>query len=208
MKIYYIAGHGAGDPGAVGNGHQEQERVRALGNRLKQLGGDNVLLSDFNRDYYADNGITSLNINPDEYAILEGHMDAASASARGAHVIINSIYEPDDYDNALASSISNILPGRADKIVKRSDLANPKRAANKGYNYRLLEMGFITNQTDVQIFNSRMDDICRAILSSFGISAPAPAPTPPASDNTEKNKVIAEKLKHIESDVSAIKGLL
>ena len=60
--IFVIAGHGAGDPGAVGNGYQEAERVRALANRIKALGGDNVTLGDTSRNWYADKGISSLNI--------------------------------------------------------------------------------------------------------------------------------------------------
>lgn len=37
MKLYIIAGHGAGDPGACANGYQEAERVRALAKRIKAL---------------------------------------------------------------------------------------------------------------------------------------------------------------------------
>ena len=48
-KLFIIAGHGAGDPGAVGNGYNEAERVRALANRIKVLGGNNVMLGDTNR---------------------------------------------------------------------------------------------------------------------------------------------------------------
>ena len=167
-KLFYIAGHGAGDPGATGNNYQEAERVRALGNRVKAIGGDNVILGDFNRNYYADNGISTLNI-PKDYCILEAHMDAGQASARGGHVIINSGFTADKYDSALAAMLSSILPGRANMIVGRNDLANPNRAAARGYNYRLVEFGFITNSEDVRIFNSRMDDIACGILNAFGI---------------------------------------
>ena len=66
--------------------------------------------------------------------------------------------------------ISSIFPGRSQIVVGRTDLANPKRAAAKGYPYRLMECGFITNATDVKIFNSRMDDIARGILQAFGLS--------------------------------------
>lgn len=172
--LFVIAGHGAGDPGAVGNGYQEAERVRALANRIKALGGDNVTLGDTSRNWYADKGISSLNI-PKDWCIIELHMDSASASARGGHVIIKSGYTADVYDTALANFIGGILPGRAQLIVGRSNLANPNRAAAKGYNYRLVEFGFITNATDVSIFNNRMDDIARGVLSAFGISSGAPA---------------------------------
>lgn len=169
MKIFYIAGHGAGDKGACGNGFQEQERVRTLGKRLKELGGDNVLLSDFNRNYYRDNGISKLTLNTKEYAILEGHMNWGAAGARGANVHINGAFSADKYDKYLADHLAEMFPGRADKIVKRNDLANPKRAAAKGYNYRLVEFGFISDLGDVNTFKHRMDDICKIILAAFGL---------------------------------------
>ena len=169
-SIFVIAGHGAGDPGACGNGYSEAERVRALAERIGALGGNDVLLGDMSRDYYADNGIGRLGIST-EYQIVELHMDSSGADARGGHVVINGYYPPDEYDIALAECISGIFPGRADTIVGRTDLANPNRAAAKGYGYRLIECGFISNAEDVDIFNSRMDDIARGILRCFGIAA-------------------------------------
>lgn len=192
--IFIIAGHGDGDPGASGNGYKEYERVRALAKRIKAYGGDNVTVGDTNRDWYKDNLISSLNISKN-WQIVELHMDGASASsARGGHVIINSGYDPDKYDKALAEFISDILPGRSSTIVKRSDLANPKRAAAKGYPYRLLECGFITNAQDVKIFNGRMDDIAKGVLSVFGIKASGsaagtskPAESKPAASTGKKS---------------------
>lgn len=168
--IFVIAGHGAGDSGATGGGYTEAERVRALASKIGQYGGSNVTIGDTSRNWYADNGISSLNI-PKDWQIIELHMDSASASARGGHVIINSTFEPDDYDNALANFISKKFPGRSQSIVKRSDLANPKRAATKGYPYRLVECGFISNATDREIFNSDIDEIAKGILSAFGITS-------------------------------------
>lgn len=185
-KLFVICGHGAGDSGACGNGYQEQERVRALGRRIKELGGDNVLLGDTSRNYYADNGISSLSISKD-YQIIELHMDSSDSSQpHGAHVIIWHEFNADTYDNKLADFLSGLFPGRADKLVKRGNLANPARAASRGYGYRLVECGFISNAADVSIFNSNIDAIARGILSCFGIGAgnnedtptPAPAPTP------------------------------
>lgn len=195
-KLFVIAGHGAGDSGASANGYTEAERVRALANKLKELGGDNVELGDLNRNYYADNGISSLNL-PKGTQVVELHLDSASQSARGGHVIINSTFEPDEYDKKLANNIANIFPGRSNTIVKRSDLANPKRAAAKGISYRLLEVCFISNPSDIAKFNSSLDEVARAILSAFDIPvvgtsthAPAPSPspsTPPSGGSTQSN---------------------
>ena len=204
--IFIIAGHGDGDPGASGNGYKEYERVRALAKKIKAYGGDNVTVGDTSRDWYKDNLISSLNISKD-WQIVELHMDGASASsARGGHVIINSGYDPDKYDKALAEFISDILPGRSSTIVKRSDLANPKRAAAKGYPYRLLECGFITNAQDVKIFNGRMDDIAKGILSAFGIKASGsavgtskPAESKPAA-STSKPAASESKTEQLKVD--------
>lgn len=174
--IFVIAGHGAGDPGASGNGYTEAERVRALAAKIKAYGGDAVTVGDTSRNWYADNGISTLSISK-SWQIIELHMDSASASARGGHVIINSGFEPDKYDTALAAFISGILPGRAQTIVKRNDLANPKRAAAKGYPYRLLECGFISNTQDVKIFNEKTDEIAKGILNVFGIGISASGST-------------------------------
>lgn len=175
--LFVIAGHGAGDPGACANGFSEAERVRALATRIKALGGDRVTLGDFNRDYYADNGISSLDI-PDDWQITELHMDSAAEGAKGGHVIIKAGFTPDQYDDALASFIGGILPGRSNLIVGRDDLANPNRAAARGYSYRLVEVGFITNIGDLTIFNDQMDDIARGILEVFGIKSNVEPPKP------------------------------
>ena len=166
--VFLICGHGAGDSGAVGNGYQEQERVRALGARIKALGGDYVTLADTSKNWYKTAGINTLTI-PKDWQILELHMDSGASSARGGHVIIKQGYTADKYDNALAKMLKEILPGRSNVIVGRSDLANVNRAAAKGYGYRLVEFGFISNKNDVKIFNSRIDDIAEGVQKAFNI---------------------------------------
>lgn len=166
--VFLICGHGAGDSGAVGYGYQEQERVRTLGARIKALGGDYVTLADTSKNWYKTAGINTLTI-PKDWQILELHMDSGAASARGGHVIIKQGYTADKYDNALAKMLKEILPGRSNMIVGRSDLANVNRAASNGYGYRLVEFGFISNKNDVKIFNSRMDDIAEGVLEAFNI---------------------------------------
>lgn len=170
MALFIICGHGDGDPGAIGNGYQEAQRVRALVERIKALGGESVTVGDTSKNWYKSKLVNNENI-PKGSLVLELHMDSAGTSARGGHVIIDADFEADKYDNALADFICEILPGRANKIVKRNDLANLNRAQKYGINYRLLECGFITNAEDVNIFNSRMDEIAEGILSCFGISA-------------------------------------
>lgn len=195
MRLYVICGHGAGDPGACGNGYSEAERVRALGARIAELGGPSVTLLDTSRNWYADKGIRSLSI-PSGDALVELHMDSAGPGARGAHVIIaGGVGGPDRYDRALADRLCAIFPGRANRIVERTDLANPNRAAARDINYRLVENGFITNANDVETFNSRLDEIAGAYLEAFGIASGSAAPAAPAASDgneTEEEEDMAD----------------
>lgn len=169
-KLFVIAGHGDGDPGACANGYSEAERVRALAARIKAFGGDSVMLGDTSKNYYKSNLISKLTI-PRDYQIIELHMDSGGAAAHGGHVIVKAGLKPDVYDTALAGFIGSILPGRANLIAGRSDLANPYRAATRGYSYRLVECGFITNASDLNTFNTRMDEFANGILAAFGITS-------------------------------------
>lgn len=172
-KLFVICGHGAGDSGAVGNGFKEADQVRKLGKKIKELGGDSVMLGDVNRNFYKDKGILNLNI-PKDYKICELHMDSnPDKKAKGAHVIIKAGLDADGYDNALAKFLGDMFPGRSNKIVGRSDLANVNRAATKGYNYRLVECGFISNAGDVKIFNGNIDSVAKGILEAFDIKTQA-----------------------------------
>lgn len=175
-KLFVICGHGAGDPGADGGGYTEAERVRALGARIKALGGSEVELGDTSRNWYRDGGINRLETSA---PVVELHMDASGVpGAHGAHVIIKSGFEPDEYDRALADKLSAMMPGRADKLVKVSNLANVNRAARRGINYRLVENGFIDSPIDLAYFNEHVDDIARVYLEVFGITASS-APSEP-----------------------------
>ena len=195
-KLYVIAGHGAGDPGACGNGYQEAERVRALASRMKALGGSNVEVLDTSRNWYADNGISKLSIPSDAF-LVELHMDSATASARGGHVIIYGGYDADDYDKALAKFISGYFPGRSTTISKRTDLANPNRAAQRGINYRLLETCFISNASDISKFNSNIDEVAKGILGAFGISVTTTTNT----STSKKDEVLSMDKKELATTI-------
>lgn len=169
VNLFVIAGHGAGDSGACGNGYQEAERVRALAQRIKDFGGDNVTLADFSLNSYKSNIIGKGLIHKGSL-ILELHLDSSIfSSAKGGHIIIKKNFAADKYDEALANMISGMFPGRSDKIKGRNDLANVNRAATKGYNYRLMECCFISNAEDIKKFNANIDELAKNILACFDI---------------------------------------
>lgn len=168
-KLLIIPGHGAGDSGACADGKQEAILVRQLAARIKAWGGTKVKRTAYKRNYYADKGINSLKLSTKNWRIVELHMDSAAATAKGAHIIINSKVSADTCNKALAQALAKMLPGRSETIVKRSDLGNANRAYAKGYDYSLAEVGFISNKHDREYFEAHMDDIAKAILQAHGI---------------------------------------
>lgn len=172
MILYLIPGHGDGDPGAGGElggvRYDEAERVRALASRIKELGGDAVRTSDFSRNCYKDGGMLAWDF-PAGCQAVELHMDSSGVGARGAHVIIDDSLSPDAYDEALAAGLAEMFPGRAQSIVKRSDLKDVNQASARGISYRLVEHGFIDSPEDLRTFNERLDDIAALYLEVFGI---------------------------------------
>lgn len=189
-KLFIISGHGAGDSGAIGNGYQEAERVRALATKIKEYGGDNVILADFGINSYKSN-IIGKGLVPKDCRILELHLDSSTnKSAKGGHVIINGNFKADEYDERLATMISTMFSGRAKTIVGRTDLANVRRAAECGYNYRLMECCFISNADDIAKFNSNLDKLAKEILKCFDIAVVEPKPTVVKKSNTEIAKEV------------------
>jgi hypothetical protein len=177
-KLFVIPGHGAKDNGACKNGFKEAERVRALAQKIKDLGGSNVLLCDFNLDAYKSN-VIGKGLIPKDCMVLELHLDSSVfKSAKGGHIIIHKKFAADNYDKALAKMISEMFPGRSKIIDGRTDLANLNRAANMGYNYRLMECCFISNADDIKKFNANIDKLAREILDCFGIKAKETATAP------------------------------
>ena len=201
IKLFVIDGHGAGDPGACAGGYTEADLVRQLSARIAAIGGSEVQIGDTSRNWYVDNGIGKGHC-PKGVPVIELHMDSASPSARGGHVIIKSGFEADNYDTALSNYICGMFPdqnGNSRGIVGRSDLANPNRAAVMGVNYRLLECCFISNDEDRAKFINQMDDVARGILAAFGIGAssnpsPAPAPQPSKPSNSKSIDEVAREV--------------
>lgn len=182
-RLFVIAGHGAGDCGAVGNGYEEAERARALAQKIKDFGGAKVLLADFSKNSYRSNIIGKREI-PKDCVVLELHLDSSkNEKARGGHVIINANFKADKYDTALSKMIADMFPGRSKIISGRTDIANVRRAAESGYNYRLMECCFISNAEDIKKFNSNIDAIAKRILACFDINVQES----PKKDNVSKS---------------------
>lgn len=191
-----VWGHGAGDPGAGGNGYNERDFTR---NRLapyfekyaKMLKKNTIVFYNKNLDMYRETiaGRGAYQVSRGYLSVTEFHLDAAGAAATGGHVIISKAFSPDSYDLAIANVIKSYVGWWGSVQSKRgvngrSDLLNLNVLAKRGISYRLVELGFITNKKDMTNINNNLDAIAKAMVEAITgekimVAKPPVKPTPP-----------------------------
>lgn len=169
-KLLVVCGHGDGDSGATYYDRTEFSDVQRLAWKIKELGGDPVILGDMRINWYREDHIRYIDF-PLDTQIVELHRDSYGGGARGAHIIITSRYEPDAFDVDLANRLSTLFEGRAEIIQRWDQLQNAETAADRGYGYRLAECGFIDNDGDNVIFDQELSQLASEILAAFGIES-------------------------------------
>lgn len=98
--------------------------------------------------------------------VVELHLDAASPSASGGHVIISNQWPADkidkDINNCLKSTVGTIRG-----IDPRNDLLNANVSGRLNINYRLVEMGFITNKKDMNYLKKNYDKFSKELAGAI-----------------------------------------
>lgn len=182
MKIMLVSGHGYNDPGAVGNGTNERDFIREqivdrVAKYLK-IAGHSVTLYSKNQDMYQDTAFGEFRPDRNKYGIfwvkkqgydvvVEFHLDAsANPEVDGGHVVIGAGLAPDKIDTGIQAAIDkhvDVVYG----ISKRDDLAHPRIAKAIGLNYRLVELGFITNKGDMDYMKKNGEAFCKDIADAI-----------------------------------------
>lgn len=181
-KTYLIiAGHGENadstfDPGATGfitkgeHRYFEEDFYTAL-NKFLPEDHNVVLFSDYNVYDYGD--LVSLaNSYGSDTVVLEMHYDAASPAATGGHVIVHADYEPDSLDLEIRDIIEEHIGVRYNHkghvgISGRDNLYNCNVAADGNINYRLIELGFGTSETDANVMLNNVDAIAKDFVQTI-----------------------------------------
>ncbi|WP_210123502.1 N-acetylmuramoyl-L-alanine amidase [Staphylococcus sp. GDX8P106P-2] len=183
-KILIASGHGYSDGGAEGNGTNERDFIRKyiapnVQKYLKQAGHTVDLYggSKQNQNLYTDTAYGERIGNHKDYGmywvhkqkydiVVELHLDAAGASASGGHVIISNQWPADkvdkDINNCLKATVGTIRG-----IDPRNDLLNANVAGRLGTNYRLVEMGFITNKKDMNYLKKNYDKFSKELAGAI-----------------------------------------
>jgi len=185
-KILLVAGHGAGDPGAVNGSDNERDAMRALAKAVKALLPNTVDVYATTRNMYYDT-VNGAGMHTTSYKeVIELHMDSErTGTVRGGHVIIRTGYKPDALDKRLADAVKHLvgIKGQflnAQGFSYRTNLLNLNIAARRGISYRLVEFGFISNVQDRKAMITEVNNAAERIASAITGKAVTPQkPAPP-----------------------------
>ena len=189
-----VCGHGEGDPGAGGNGINERDWTRhPLIKSIIKYGGmlkkSKLTVYDTKLDMFqqTQRGWGAYSINKKVASVTELHLDAAGPTATGGHVIINSKYTPDKYDLAIANVIKEYVglwgSSKPSGCYGRNNLLNLNVFAQRGINYRLAEVGFISSKRDTDILKNKYDEMAKKLVEAITGETLTATVNPPSGFN-------------------------
>ena len=203
-KHLLIAGHGQRkdgtfDPGATGFITKGEHRYMKenLFPAMKKYANDSFIFFD-SYNVFSHGDIVALAKKYNADTVTEFHYDASgSAQASGGHVIVYSHFKPDAMDLRLRDAIDSMAGVRYSHaghrgISGRSNLANVNRTASGRVNYRMLELGFGTNERDADILMNKTDQYAKKLVEAIKnakvdkVSTPLPPSKPVKPQATPK----------------------
>lgn len=201
LKLLLIAGHGANDPGACSSYGIERDETRKVVFRLAELFKNyndvDVDIYPTNRNCYSDVTTNRVQVNMANYDyVFEVHFNSATASARGTEVWVTPMESSIDVEKRIVNNLASV--GFSNRGVKKEYFAVISFAKNKGVSSALVEVCFISNQNDMNLYRNKFEQVCNAMVSGiadgFGLQkipgakvpetkpVDKPSPTPPATE--------------------------
>lgn len=215
-KILLISGHGAGQPGSVGNGYVEADLTRELVNLIAPKLENYAIVDVYDQDRNAYIDIENNNFNVSDYIYaLEIHFNSVSSKqANGSEIYVTSKENGISVEQSIMKRLNKFFAIRDnDSIfdgVKKTDFLVIKTLKNKGINAALLETCFITNANDMNIYQKYKDDIALNIVlgiaEGFGLTK---IENKEANDDEGVTKLyrVRKSWEEVSSQVGAFKDL-
>lgn len=181
MKILLIAGHGDGDPGACACGYREADLTREVVNLLFSIlrRYADIDLYDISRNMYSDlrsgRGFTFTNYD----YVLEIHFNSAAndpngnGTTTGSEILVHPNESGVTVEQEILAELQKI--GYKNRGVKiRNDLLVMNTCKGRqGVSYALIEVCFVDDRDDMDLYQNRKNDIARAIangvINGFGL---------------------------------------
>ncbi|MFI3251877.1 MAG: N-acetylmuramoyl-L-alanine amidase [bacterium] len=171
MKILLIAGHGAGDPGATGNGYKEHDLTVELTSLIKKEldSKAEVTIRDTSKNAFTDLKNGSFSAKGYDY-LFEVHFNAFNGSAFGTEIFVTSSEKTIGVETKVMDELGKYFKVRGVKVTDFDVIAYAKK---QGVSSALLETCFIDNKEDITIYQENKVDIsksiAKAIIEGFGL---------------------------------------
>lgn len=185
MKILLIAGHGAGDPGAVGavNGksYKEAELTREVTENVRKVLSQyaDVTVYPTSRNAYTDyqNGVLAANAGFKNYGyVLEIHFNAASADSgngkvKGAEAYVTTSESGITVEETVLKKMAAL--GYTNRGVKKKNWSVISAAKAAGVSSCLLEVCFVDDADDMALYEKTKvktaEAIALGVAEGFGL---------------------------------------
>ncbi|RRK10386.1 N-acetylmuramoyl-L-alanine amidase [Lactiplantibacillus garii] len=173
----FVMGHGAGDPGARGNGTSEATYLRKhlmpkLKKYAKHVKKSTVTFYNPKHNIVKDTLVYhrgSYKISKKNTTVIMFHLDASTSSrAHGGHVIIHK-RKPNARDARIRSVIKKYVGLNRSNggYSYRTNLRNCNVLRRRGVDYDLIETGFITNHSDYKHINKHLNKIAKGYVTAI-----------------------------------------
>lgn len=176
MNILLVAGHGNGDPGAVGNGYKEADLTREVVSLVKpfltNFEGVTVDVADTSKNWYdhiCKKG-NSFNFKKYDY-VLEVHFNAGVSDATGngkttgTEIFITTAEKGATVEENILNNIVSL--GFKNRGVKRKNWALINHIKKQGVSAALLEVCFIDDKDDMKLYSANVDEVAAAIANGI-----------------------------------------
>lgn len=203
MNILLIAGHGAGDPGAVGCGYQEATETRKMATAVKPLleaYGANVTMYDQNKNAYDVLRFGgSLPLSGVDY-VIEFHLNAGvgdtggNGVTTGTEILVDQSEAGTTVEQEILSRIC-ALGFKNRGVKRRNDLLVQNTVTNYGISHALIETCFIDDADDMKLYAAKFNQIAQAIADGVAVGFGLAKTEQEGKDMTEAEvkKIIADE---------------
>lgn len=174
MKLLLIAGHGAGDPGAVSGVFQEAVETRRVAGALVRLLREycDVTLYPTSRNAFGDFRTGQLNKQvrlADFDYVLEIHFNASAAGpkdgkTKGVEIFVPTAATETAAEEGICRAIAAV--GLTNRGLKRYNWAVINAARRAGVRSALLEVCFIDDPDDMTVYTTKFDAVTQAIADA------------------------------------------
>lgn len=182
MNILLIAGHGAGDPGAVGNGYKEADLTREVAALVKARLGKyaTVDVADTSKNWYEHIIQKGNEFNFRSYNyVLEIHFNAGASDSSGngkttgTEIFVTTSEKGVTVEESIVAGISSL--GFRNRGVKYKNWGLIDHIKRQGVSAALLEVCFVDDKDDMKLYaekkNQIADAIVKGIVDGFGLVA-------------------------------------